>query len=250
MSAPVMSLTPATGMISLKRPLALSVEDTGTGLKSVQVTAVQGGRAIELFSRDYPAGTAQVTETLSLTGKVNPSGRLPMTFPVNEQQTPRPQIPGLGEADGTATTIAYTEGANVGYRWFATTSQRPLFPFGHGLSFTRFEHGSLTVTAGETIRAQFTVKNVGDREGADVPQLYLLGAAGKRIQRLAGFDKVTLRPGERREIHLEIDPRLLADWNGDGWLIRAGSYGFAVGRSAAELGPAATVELVERRLKP
>lgn len=184
-----------------------------------------------------------------LTGKVNPSGRLPMTFPVNEQQTPRPRIPGLGEADGTATPIAYTEGANVGYRWFATTGQRPLFPFGHGLSFTRFEHGPLTVTAGETIRAQFTVKNIGGREGADAPQLYLL-SAGKRIQRLVGFDKVTLRPGERREIRLDIDPRLLADWSGDGWHIRAGSYAFAVGRSAAELGPAATVELAERRLKP
>lgn len=80
LSAPVMSLTPATGMISLKRPLALSVADAGTGLKSLQVTAVQGGRAIELFNRDYPAGTAQVTETLSLTGKGLQEGPVDVRF--------------------------------------------------------------------------------------------------------------------------------------------------------------------------
>ncbi|MDB5974057.1 MAG: glycosyl hydrolase [Nevskia sp.] len=126
----------------------------------------------------------------------------------------------------------------------------PLFPFGYGLSYTRFEHGPLKLRGGDSVSASFTVRNSGERDGQDVPQLYLLNAAGKTVKRLAAFQKLALRRGESRELSLSVDPRLLANWDQHGWLIRAGSYTFALGTSATDLGPLATVQLGERRLKP
>jgi beta-glucosidase len=185
-----------------------------------------------------------------LTGKVNPSGRLPLTWPVDESQNPRPVIAGLGEPEGTTVTVEYTEGSNVGYRWFHANNLKPLFSFGHGLSYTSFKHGPLDLTGGETVTAQFTVTNSGSRAGADVPQLYLVDAADRPIKRLVGFDKVMLTPGESRNVSLPVDPRLLADWNGEGWTVSAGEYRFALGKSASDLGPTASVKLAGRRLKP
>ena len=87
----------------------------------------------------YPgqAGGQAIAEIL--TGAVNPSGRLPITFPVDLAQTPRPELPGLGSPWGTPTTIDYHEGAEVGYRWYAQRGEEPLYAFGHGLSYTSFE---------------------------------------------------------------------------------------------------------------
>src|SRR5690606_4631173 len=108
-----------------------------------------------------------------------PSGRLPVTFPESLEQTPRPELPGLGTPWGTPVTIEYNEGAEIGYRWFAKTGATPMYAFGHGLSYTTFEYSGLEVTGGETVTATFTVTNTGDRPGADVPQLYLTEAAGE-----------------------------------------------------------------------
>src|SRR5499427_5995823 len=96
----------------------------------------------------YPgqAGGQAIAEML--TGAVNPSGRLPVTFPADLAQTPRPDLPGLGTPWGTPVTIEYAEGAEVGYRWFAKTSAKPLYAFGHGLSYTSFEYADPEVSAG------------------------------------------------------------------------------------------------------
>jgi beta-glucosidase len=145
-----------------------------------------------------------------LTGEVNPSGRLPITFPESLAQTPRPHLPGLGTPWGTPVTIRYDEGAEVGYRWYAQKAIKPLYPFGHGLSYTRFAYSDLEVTGGETVTASFTVTNTGERAGADVPQLYLTGAPDQKRMRLLGFERVELAPGESREVTLTADPRLLA----------------------------------------
>lgn len=185
-----------------------------------------------------------------LTGAVNPSGRLPMTFPASVEQMPRATVAGLGLADETRVEVNYREGADVGYRWFAKTGEKPLFPFGYGLSYTRFDHGPLTLKGGRTVTARFTVKNSGERAGADVPQLYLVDAAGEKMQRLAGFTKVNLKPGEKKTLTLTVDPRLLAGWSGEGWTVKGGSYGFALGTSASSLGPVATVKVDGQSLKP
>jgi beta-glucosidase len=131
-----------------------------------------------------------------LTGSVNPSGRLPITFPESLAQTPRPELPGLGTPWGTPITIRYDEGAEVGYRWYAKKGTKPMYPFGHGLSYTTFSYSDLQVSGGETITATFTVTNTGRREGADLPQLYLTNAPGEKRMRLLGFERVELHPGE------------------------------------------------------
>ncbi len=182
----------------------------------------------------YPgqAGGQAISEII--VGKVNPSGRLPITFPVDLAQTPRPKLAGLGTPWGTPTTVRYNEGAEVGYRWFAKTGAKPLFGFGHGLSYTTFSYSALSVTGGETLTATFTVTNIGQREGVDVPQVYLTQAAGDMRMRLLGFERVELKAGESRRVTVTADPRLMARFDAgvDRWRIAEGSYNVALGKSA------------------
>ena len=196
----------------------------------------------------YPgqAGGQAIAEVL--TGKVNPSGRLPITFPVDLAQTPRPELPGLGTPWGTPVTIRYDEGAEVGYRWYAQKNHKPLYAFGHGLSYTSFDYKDLKVNGGETITATFTVTNTGKREGADVPQLYLTEAAGDKRMRLLAFERVELQPGEARWVTLAAEPRLLARFDGaqGQWRIDEGRYAVALSRSATDPVESAEVTLPAR----
>jgi beta-glucosidase len=196
----------------------------------------------------YPgqAGGQAIAEVL--TGQMNPSGRLPITFPADLAQTPRPELPGLGTPWGTPTTIRYDEGADVGYRWFAQKDDKSLYAFGHGLSYTSFAYSDLTVSGGETITASFTVTNTGQREGADVPQLYLTDAPGEQRLRLIGFERVVLAPGASRRVTVTADPRLLARFDGGAgqWRITAGAYRVALGRSAADVVLTAETPLTPR----
>lgn len=204
-------------------PVAMPWRDSVSAIVAAWYPGQQGGRAI-----------AEI-----LTGQVNPSGRLPITFPVDIGQTPRPQL-------GSPTTIDYSEGAEVGYRWFARTGQAPLFAFGHGLSYTSFEHRDLEVTGGDTVRVAVTVINTGDRRGADVPQVYLAGAPGEGRLRLLGYERVDLEPGQSRRVSIEADPRLLARYADGSWRISPGRHTVAVGASAVALTLAAEVELAGR----
>jgi beta-glucosidase len=152
------------------------------------VVVLQTGNPVEMPWRDKAraiieswysgnVGGRAVAEVLS--GAVNPSGRLPVTFYEGVEQTPHPVLPGFGTPTNTPTVINYHEGAEVGCRWLARTGDKPLYAFGHGLSYTSFAHSDLEVSGGETITASFTVTNTGEREGADVPQLYLTDAPDK-----------------------------------------------------------------------
>lgn len=196
----------------------------------------------------YPgqSGGRAIAEVLA--GQVNPSGRLPITFPVDLRQTPRPELPGLGLPWGEPSTIDYVEGSDVGYRWFATTGEAPMFAFGHGLSYTDFAYRDLAVTGGDTVTASFSVVNTGDRAGADVPQLYLTADPDRECLRLLGFERVELEPGATRRVTIEADPRLLARYDGSvgRWRIRAGGYLVAVSASAVAPRLAAAVQLAGR----
>ena len=195
----------------------------------------------------YPGqcGGQAIAEILA--GVTNPSGKLPLTFPTGLDQTPRPELPGLGTPWGTPTTVNYNEGSDVGYRWFARTGQQPLFRFGHGLSYTVFDYAGLRVKDHGGVRATFTVTNAGSRRGADVPQLYVLeGPAGPRM-RLLGFERVDLEPGESRTVSLDVDPRLLASYDTDRgqWHTAGGSYRLVLGHSAGDYTLEADVFLTE-----
>ena len=185
----------------------------------------------------YPgqAGGSAIAEVL--TGAVNPSGRLPLTFPVDLGQTPRSELPGRDEPWGTPITIEYDEGAEVGYRWFAQHGTTPLFAFGHGLSYTTFEYADLEVEGGDTVTATFSVTNTGERDGADVPQLYLTNAAGDQRIRLLGFQRVELSAGATQRVTITAEPRLLARFHAESaqWRIADGSHAVAIGRSARDL---------------
>jgi beta-glucosidase len=197
----------------------------------------------------YPgqAGGRAIAEIL--TGAVSPSGRLPVSFPADLGQTPRPELPGLGTPWGTPTTIDYDEGAEIGYRWFAQRSTTPLYAFGHGHTYTSFDYDGLELDAADTITATFTVTNTGERDGADVPQLYLTSAAGDERMRLLGFERVELGAGASRRVTVTAEPRLLARYDADPgeWHVAAGVYRVAVGRAADDLVLTGHAQLAERR---
>jgi beta-glucosidase len=178
-----------------------------------------------------------------LTGKVNPSGRLPISFPDATETLPRPTIPSYGTPENTHVTVRMNEGSDVGYRWNARQGLKALFPFGHGLSYTQFATSGFK-TDGTT--ASLTVRNSGARPGATVAQLYLVSRGGEAVRRLVGFERVELAPGTQKTIRMTIDPRLLADWNGTGWTIAKGDYRFALGDDAETLGAPVAVSMTGR----
>ena len=172
-----------------------------------------------------------------LFGAATPSGRLPLTFPRAEADLVRPRLPNLGSAPGMPLPIDYVEGADVGYRWYRGRTAVPLFAFGFGLSYTRFEYRNVQVSGGGRLSVSLEVRNAGATRGADVPQVYLTSAAGRPRLRLIGFQRIELEPGESRRISIEADPRLLGSFD-EGrrrWRVEPGVYTIRIGRSAADL---------------
>jgi beta-glucosidase len=175
-----------------------------------------------------------------LTGKVNPSGHLAITFPASLDQLAHPLLPGLGQPNETPVDITYDEGAAIGYKWYDLKGYRPLFAFGHGLSFTRFDYSSLAANNDATaMRVSFTVRNTGKREGKDVAQLYVAPADWRKAgweapKRLGAFAKSDLKPGQSKKVEVTIDPRLLATYEaaGNKWHIRSGDYRLMLGDSS------------------
>lgn len=229
--------------VAAANPNTVVVLETGNPIAMPWLDSVRA--VVEVW---YPgqAGAQAIAEVL--TGAVNPSGRLPITFPASVEQTPRPSLAGWEDTLGTPLEIHYDEGAEIGYRWFAKTAAKPLFAFGHGLSYTTFGYSDLEVRGGDTVTAAVTVTNTGGREGADVPQVYLTGAPGEERMRLLGFERVHLAPGEARRVTLTADPRLLARYDSaaEQWVIAEGAYQVAAGRSAVDLPLKATVQLAGR----
>jgi beta-glucosidase len=197
----------------------------------------------------YPGRMGGAAIANILTGKINPSGHLPMTFPKSLDQLPYPGEPRKNEA-------TYTEGATVGYKWFDAKGLQPQFPFGHGLSYTSFAYGGLALTRTDAgVVATVTVTNTGERAGADAVQLYVsppAGAGWEAPRRLAGFTKVVLWPGHSTRVSMAVDPRLLAVWDAKapGWSRMAGSYTFSAAHSSRDLGQGVGIQLPAERLSP
>jgi beta-glucosidase len=196
----------------------------------------------------YPGSGGGPAIARVLTGTVDPSGRLPVTFPQSLQQLPNPQLPGSNVPPGRPFDIDYRAGAAVGYKWYEKKRLVPLFPFGYGLSYTRFRYSSLAAHAESgRLVVSFEVTNTGSRAGAAVPQVYVGPTAGgwEAPRRLAGWSKVTLAPGGSAALSITVDPRLLAtfDETSASWRIAPGEYQVWLGESAADTGLAIKVRL-------
>lgn len=193
-----------------------------------------------------------------LLGDSNPSGRLPITFPASESQLPRPKVDGfdwlepdfVGRAPKGAKPLLVDydiEGSDLGYRWNARKGHSALFPFGFGLSYTRFESSGFRMKG---MTASVTVRNIGDRAGSTVAQLYLTETPSGPQRRLAGFEKVYLKPGESRTIDIRVEPRIVAEFKDKHWIIASGTYTFAIGENAEQLVLTDSVKLNQSTLKP
>ncbi|EGF91440.1 thermostable beta-glucosidase B [Asticcacaulis biprosthecium C19] len=200
----------------------------------------------------YPGqeGGAAIADVL--TGATNPSGHLPVTFPASIEQYPRVNLPGIDAGPTELFDVVYEEGADVGYRRFAKLGMKPLFPFGHGLSYSDFSYGDLKVSGGNTVEVSFTVTNTGKVRGKDAPQVYLNATPGGKAKRLIAFSKVDLAPGETKTVVLAADPRLLASFDtaSNNWVVAGGTYTVAVAEDADDAGITGSAQVKAQRLKP
>lgn len=183
-----------------------------------------------------------------LMGDVNPSGKLPFTFPARLEDVPAHQLgeyPG-SEKVGDIVNEKYNEGIFVGYRWADKQKKaKPLFPFGHGLSYTTFEYGKpvadkKTMTADDTITFTVTVKNTGDREGQEVVQLYISdkkSSLPRPVKELKGFRKVKLAPGEEQKVSFTVvkDALSFFDDAKHEWIAEPGKFEAVIAASAADI---------------
>ncbi len=176
-----------------------------------------------------------------LFGTVNPSGKLPNTFPLSDSDLPHLKIvqPPVNRD--------YDEGVKVGYKWYDAEQKPVLFPFGYGLSYTTFGYSGLKVDSGDMVTVTFTLANNGARAGKEIAEVYaaLPASAGEPPKRLVGWSKVELRPGERKPVTVEVDRKYLSIWDVDkhDWSLLPGDYTFMVGGSSDNLPLKATLTL-------
>lgn len=185
-----------------------------------------------------------------LSGKVNPSGKMPFTTPVSLDQSP---AHALGNFPGRDLKVNYEEDILVGYRWFDTKGLPVVYPFGYGLSYTTFNYSNLntdkkTYDQADTIQATFTLTNTGDREGAEVAQLYVsdpVCSVMRPVKELKGFKKVFLKPGESRRITLDIPVSSLAFYSEaqSQFVVEPGEFILQLGASVSDIKQRISVEV-------
>jgi beta-glucosidase len=221
--------------VAAANPKTIVVLETGGPVLTPWSAQIQG-----LLEAWYPGEQGGTSIARVLFGDVNPSGHLPVTFPRSETDTPTAGDPTA--YPGVANSETYKEGVFVGYRWYDAHKLAPAFPFGFGLSYTRFAYRRLTLSRTATgVLVRVTVANVGRRAGAAVPQLYLglpsrPGVAQPPAQ-LKGVDRVALAPGRSVSVGFPLDARALSYWDvgAGGWRLAPGCYHVMVGSSSRDL---------------
>jgi beta-glucosidase len=232
--------------VAAANPKTIVVLETGTAVTMPwldQVSAVaeawySGSRGAEALAN-------------VLFGDVNPSGKLPMTFPKSEADLPHTTViqppphsqgasPVMRMEDAKASfSVHYDEGLKVGYKWYDAEKKPVLFPFGFGLSYTTYAYSDLQVKKGSSTTVTFKVANTGSRAGAEIAEVYaaLPASAEEPPKRLVGWSKVHLEPGESKQVSVAVDPKYLSifDEAGDKWKLLPGSYSFMVGGSSQDL---------------
>jgi beta-glucosidase len=234
--------------VARANPHVVVVLETGGAVFMPWINDVRG-----VLQAWYPGTSGGEAIANLLFGRVSPGGRLPISFPKDAGQLARPALTTTDAKGKKVDSVTYAEGAAVGYKWHDARKLPPLFPFGFGLSYTRFEHGGLAARLdGQDLVVKFRVRNVGPRAGQDVAQIYVSPVAGgwEAPKRLGAWRKVELAPGGSTDVELRVDPRLLAVFSGTGggWRIAPGAYQVLLGSSASKIDLEASIRLRERRL--
>lgn len=221
--------------ISNVQPNVVVVLHNGSPIEMPWIDKVKG--VLECYLGGEAVGGAQVD---ILFGRVNPSGKLPETFPIQLQDNPS-YLYFKGEAD----TVEYREGVFVGYRYYDKKNMKVLFPFGFGLSYTEFEYSNLKLEKNqmkdtETLQVSVDVKNIGKVKGKEVVQLYVAAEGGtiiRPVKELRGFEKIELIPGESKNVSFVLDKRAFAYWNTTlhDWHVETGTYKIMVGKSSRHI---------------
>jgi len=258
MDLPTLSLSPAQNKlietVAAANPKTVVVLETGSPATMPWIGKVAG--VLEAW---YPGIRGAEALANILTGQVNPTGKLAITFPKSDADLPHPAIvmpPPASEPNYAAiksvedymNTVAkglpafqttYDEKLKVGYKWYDAEKKAPLFPFGFGLSYTTYAYSGLTVKTGDALTVSFTVKNTGKRAGTEIAQVYssLPDSAGEPPKRLIGWARVELAPGESKQVSIPVEQERLTiyDEASDRWKLVPGSYNVMAGGSSQDL---------------
>jgi beta-glucosidase len=238
------------GAVAAANPHTVVVVDAGAPVAMPWLSQVSS-----VLDAWYPGESNGTALASVLFGQTDPSGHLPVTFPAGLAQVPAATP---SEFPGTGGEVQYSEGIDVGYRYYDANNETPLFPFGYGLSYTTFGYSHLSVSpervqngtsnpgtpacgcngqSGSQVTVSATVTNTGKVTGSDVAQLYLNdpAASGEPPRQLKGFQKVTLRPGQSTIVHFTLSGLDLSYWDdaANGWVLPDGAFGLYVGDSSA-----------------
>ncbi len=240
--------------VASANPHTVVVLETGTAVTMPWID--QSAAVIEAW---YAGSKGADALANILFGVVNPSAKLPMTFPRSETDLPHPTLvtpptgdkglAGLEKKDKDKPTfeVHYDEGLKVGYKWYDAEKKPVLFPFGFGLSYTTFAYSNFKVNPAKNVTVTFTVKNTGTRAGDEIAEVYaaLPANAGEPPKRLVGWSKVHLNAGESTGVSVDVDPRFLSIYNetSDAWQLVPGSYSIMAGGSSQDLPLSAKINL-------
>jgi len=230
--------------VAAANPHTIVVLETGSAVTMPWLDKVSG--VVETW---FAGSSGHKALANVLVGDVNPSGKLAISFPKSVDDLPHPVIPPLPphirahgadpvnpDSPATNYSVTYTEGAEIGYKWYQAEHKTPLFPFGFGLSYTTFAYSALTIDSSART-ARFTVRNTGTRAGTEVAQVYatLPKGSDESFSRLAGFARIALAPGKSQTVTVSIDPRVLQTFNeaDESWNLAAGDYKILVGPSSS-----------------
>jgi beta-glucosidase len=241
--------------VAASNPHTIVVLESGTAVTMPWLDKVSG--VLEAW---YAGSSGHKAVANVLVGEVNPTGKLPMTFPKSDADLPHPVIPALAPEDAGAGSgavddrahpqskysVRYDEGMRVGYKWYESEHKVPLFPFGFGLSYTSYAYSNLTVNNSQRT-VSFVIKNTGKRSGTEIAQVYvtLPEAAGESFKKLAGWQRVDLAPEESKAITVALDPRVMSvfDEQREAWSLLPGTYAIAAGSSSSDTPLTATLQI-------
>lgn len=215
--------------VAKRNPRTVVVLEHGTAVTMPWIASVPA-----VIAAWYPGDQGGKSIADVLFGAVNPSGKLPITFPRTESDLPQKQI------SKTDLNVHYSERLMMGYRWYDAQDIDPLFEFGHGLSYTKFSYTEPNISKEKNgnIRIKFYLKNTGGYQGAEVMQIYvtLPVGASEPPRRLIGWKKLTLAPGQQELVQIDIASERLKIWDVSGrrWILPEGEYRFSIGNSSRD----------------